>query len=281
MAGITPKHYHSATERFAYLIADHFPVDSLNDSIPFGHVAYLYDGQKKAFKLSVIYSRVIIHYYRKSSTDKLTLDQYLEKLTIMFGLDLSLLHKVHRDYLDVFDDFIQKGYISNTSYVEKSSVKLSDLFTSCQNEEDFSYFVKNDNRSDIEFHDFTGNGFCKRHSLITSLEFQFDKQYNIRPMFMVNLIFGNDWRAVYYIDIMNQENVYYLRSPKDKYSYTDIIDKSLTIPVNDLRNHIESVMYSRVTPMIKKHFGLKKQEIEQFTHEEIDNFIQLRLMQQI
>lgn len=281
MSGVTPKHYHSATERFAYHIADHFLVDSLNDSIPFGHIAYLYNGQKKAFKLSILYARVIIHYYRKASPDKLTLDQYLEKLTTMFNLDLTLLHNVQRDYLDVVDDFIQNGYISNTSYIEKSSVKLNDLFTSGQNEDDFSYFVKNDNRSDIEFHDFTGNGFYKRHSLITTLEFRFDEHYNIRPMFMVNLIFGNDWRAVYYIDILNKENVYYLRNPKDKYSYSDIIDRSLVVPVKDLRHHMEGVMYSRVTPIIKKHFGLKKQEIEQLTHEEIDNFIQLRLMQQI
>jgi hypothetical protein len=118
-------------------------------------------------------------------------------------------------------------------------------------------------------------------SLIKSqLHFYIDQHNNLKPIFIVDTWFDQDYAASFIVDVY-ADAVYTTRQVFAARSYEDLISMSRPINKDQLLEIMEAQFISRLLPVIKQRYGFKKDQIDLTNTEMRDRYLSLLMMESI
>lgn len=118
-------------------------------------------------------------------------------------------------------------------------------------------------------------------SLIKSqLHFYIDQYNNLKPIFIIDTWFDQDYAASFIVDVY-ADTVYTTRQVFAARSYEDLIAMSRPLNKEQLPEIMETQFLSRLLPVIKKRYGLKKDHIDLADVAMRERYIALLMMESI
>lgn len=114
----------------------------------------------------------------------------------------------------------------------------------------------------------------------SQLYFYIDQDNNIKPIFIINTWFDQDYEASFIVDVYS-DKVYTTRKVFAARSYEDLISMSRPINKEELPDIMESKFISRLLPVIKKRYGLTKNQIDLDNIDMRNRYISLLMMESI
>ena len=114
----------------------------------------------------------------------------------------------------------------------------------------------------------------------SQLYFYIDQYNNIKPIFIINTCFDQDYEASFIVDVYS-DKVYTTRKVFAARSYEDLISMSRPINKEELPDIMESKFISRLLPVIKKRYGLTKNQIDLDNIDMRNRYISLLMMESI
>lgn len=201
-----------------------------------------------------------------------------------FNININTVNNVLKSYLDVvkklsssglmtlvFDDF-EKLSDNPLSYISFRSKYAQDDICVRYNVAQLKFnhaYKKNKRYSPIKI------------SLVNSqLHFYIDQYNNIKPVFIIDAWFDQDYAASFIVDVY-ADNVYTARKVLAARSYEDLISMSRPINQEQLPEIMETQFLSRLLPVIKKRYGLKKDQIDLADVDMRERYIALLMMETI
>lgn len=203
-----------------------------------------------------------------------------------FNLQLDLVDKVISTYLDAAKNLAGTGIVTlvetHTSYYMGNILsyisfdkhyQLSDINDICH----FGIITFNSGyRKNLRYRENINQ------LLMSQFQFYYDTDKNIKPMAIIKVLFDQEYQINYIVDIYNKKiyaskNILNLNAC----SYEDLIANARPVLEEDLATEMDNKFISRLIPVIKKRYGIKKQDIDLTNKEMRDRYISLLLMESV
>jgi len=112
------------------------------------------------------------------------------------------------------------------------------------------------------------------------IHFYYDKDNQVKPMFDFNVYFDQHYQASFIIDI-HEDKIYTTRTLLAARCYEDLISMSRPVCKETLEKSMVDQFMSRLIPVIKKRYGLTKNEIDLDDIEMRNRYFSLLMMESI
>jgi hypothetical protein len=170
--------------------------------------------------------------------------------------------------IDLLDDTYQNpvSYFSFKSSYSQDYVCVSRLIAQLK----FNHaYKKNKRYSDV-----------KGSAIKSELHFYIDQHNDIKPVFIVDAWFDQDYAASFIVDVY-ADTVYTSRKVLRSKSYEELIAMSRLLCKEQLPEIMHTQFIKRLIPVIKKRYGWKKDQIDLSDVEMRDRYIALLMMESI
>lgn len=252
-------------------------------SVPgtFGQFTFRVMNEKSHFNVFIEKNKAIfkVDYFKKENYI-----DFEETFCKAFNVNCKTVDNVLKSYLDVVKDLAGSGIISihidrfdeiydnPSSYFSFKSSYSQDYVCVSQLVAQLKFnhaYKKNKRYSNV-----------KASSIKNELHFYIDQYNEIKPVFIVDAWFDQDYAANFIVDVY-ADTVYTTRQVLRSRSYEELISMSRLINKEQLPEIMEAQFLSRLLPVIKKRYGLKKDQIDLTNVEMRERYIALLMMESI
>jgi hypothetical protein len=281
----TLNHDQIIMHRIHKALSNHMDIKYLveGESIPGKNGLFIFQDVKSPARLLASITKTKIDFKIEKFKEK-DIDTVQNAFLKTFNLQLNLVDKVLSTYLDAAKNLAGTGIITLSE--THTNHYMGNILSYISFDKGYQISVINDIRhfGIITFNSGYRKNLRYRENinqlLMSQFQFYYDTDKNIKPMAIIKVLFDQQYEINYIVDIYNQK-IYASKNILNACSYEDLISNSRPILEQDLATEMHNKFISRLVPVIKKRYGIKKQDIDLTNKEMRDRYIALLLMESV